>query len=116
MPSNGIFNPLDKVAFSFLVTLNINFHILAYILLCVGTTCGCMGMLPWKEDVMQMLAVLAPSSLTVGPLLKIPRPAKAGGKMIILRYFHKLANIYFSSENLTNMTATLSKKFNDLRD
>jgi hypothetical protein len=48
-------------------------------------------------------------------LTKKTIPAKAGGKMIILRYFYKLANIYFSSENLTNMTATLSKKFNDLR-
>ncbi len=109
MPSNGKFNPLDKVAFSFLVTLNINFHILAYILLFVGTTHGCMGMLPRKEDVIQMLAGLAPSSQTVGSLLKKTIPAKAGGKMIILRYFHKLANIYFSSENSTNMTPTLSK-------
>jgi len=109
VPSNGKFNPLDKVAFSFLVTLNINFHILAYILLFVGTTRGCMGMLQWKEDVIQMLAVLAQSSQTVGSLLKIPRPAKAGGKMIILRYFYKVANIYFSSENSTNMTPTLSK-------
>ncbi len=71
--------------------------------------CSCVGVFPRKEGRIQVLAGLAPCSQTVGSLLRTPKLSKQAGTIMVLNYFFKLTNMNFASENLTNMTATLSK-------
>ncbi len=88
---------------SFLLA-NINFHILANILLGVGMPHSWKGMVPWKEGVIQVLAGIGQSSQKVGPLLRTPWSAKPDRKWQHGTNFYILANVYFWAENLTNLT------------
>jgi hypothetical protein len=63
---------------------NIHFHILTNILLFVGISHGCVGMLPRMECGIQVLTGLAPSSLTIGTLMRTPWPADPARMMIVL--------------------------------
>jgi hypothetical protein len=54
-----------------------NFFILANVLLGVGTLDSCVGMFPRTEGGIKVLAGLAPSSQTVGSLLRTPWLAKS---------------------------------------
>jgi hypothetical protein len=86
----------------------IHFQILANILLFVVWHPGCTGVFPVKEAGIQVTAGLAPPSQTVGSLWRTPWLVKLARKMIMLNNFEELANVYFSSENSTNMTTTVS--------
>jgi hypothetical protein len=63
-----------------------HFRILTNILF-VGTLCGGMGMFSGKEGGIQVLTGLAPSSLTIGTLLRTPWPAELARMMIVLNLF-----------------------------
>jgi hypothetical protein len=62
---------------------NIHFNRLANILLFVGTLLGCMGVSHRKEGMIQVLAGFAPSSQTVGSILRTSW-SKADRKMVVL--------------------------------
>ncbi len=55
--------------------------------LLVGKPCSLAGVILGNEGGMQVLAGLAPSTQTVGSLLRTPWPAKLTRKMIVLNYF-----------------------------
>jgi hypothetical protein len=50
----------------------------------VGMLCSCAGAFPRKVGGIQAWAGLAPSSQTVGSLLRTPLASKAAGKMIVV--------------------------------
>ncbi len=90
---------LDKSKYFFRLA-NIHFHVLANILLFVGTLRSCIATFPGKEGKMQVLAGLAPSSQTVGSLLRTSRLAKPVGKMVELSLFLKTCKRIFLSLEL----------------
>jgi hypothetical protein len=88
-PSDQKFNQLEKVAVrlvecffnSFRLAVQ-SFYILANILLFVGMLCYYRGTFPKNEVGIKVLVVLAPSSKTVGSLMKTIWPVKPARKMI----------------------------------
>jgi hypothetical protein len=58
-----------------------------------------------------VLAGLAPFSKKIGPLFRSPA-SKAGPKNDCTKLFYVFTNLYFSSHNLSDVIATLSKGSN----
>ncbi len=65
----------------------------------MGTLHGSVGTFPHKEGGIQMLAGLAPSSQTVGSLLRTPLLAKPAGKMAKLHINDIIFGNFFHHKN-----------------
>ncbi len=68
----------------YFILAKIHFHMLANILLGVGTPYGIAGALPGKEGGIQVLVSLAPSSQKAESFLRTPWPAKPAEKILVL--------------------------------